>query len=232
VRLFETGLRFVPQADGQLDQIPTLAFALTGNRLPQSWADTDASVDFFDAKGDVESLLARTGQLSRYRFVAASHPALHPGQTARIEKADADGQWLEVGVMGALHPSLQKPLGVKQALYLVQLDLAAVREIAIPDFSELSKFPEMRRDLALVVAQDVQVDQVLQAIRAKAGDYLTKLNLFDVYVGKGIDPDRKSLALGLTWQHPSRTLTDEEVNDSVSSVLAHLEESLGATLRG
>jgi len=134
--------------------------------------------------------------------------------------------------MGALHPSLQKPLGVKQALYLVQLDLAAVREIAIPDFSELSKFPEMRRDLALVVAQDVQVDQVLQAIRAKAGDYLTKLNLFDVYVGKGIDPDRKSLALGLTWQHPSRTLTDEEVNDSVSSVLAHLEESLGATLRG
>ena len=232
VRLFETGLRFVPQADGQLDQIPTLAFALTGNRLPQSWADTDAGVDFFDAKGDVESLLARTGQLSRYRFVAASHPALHPGQTARIEKADADGQWQEVGVMGALHPSLQKPLGVKQALYLVQLDLAAVREIAIPDFSELSKFPEMRRDLALVVAQDVQVDQVLQAIRAKAGDYLTKLNLFDVYVGKGIDPDRKSLALGLTWQHPSRTLTDEEVNDSVSSVLAHLEESLGATLRG
>ncbi|WP_297004992.1 hypothetical protein, partial [Thalassolituus sp. UBA6592] len=76
------------------------------------------------------------------------------------------------------------------------------------------------------------VDQVLEAIRAKAGDYLTKLNLFDVYVGKGIDPDRKSLALGLTWQHPSRTLTDEEVNDSVSNVLAHLEESLGATLRG
>ncbi|MCD8521194.1 MAG: phenylalanine--tRNA ligase subunit beta [Saccharospirillaceae bacterium] len=232
VRLFETGLRFVPQADGQLDQIPTLAFALTGNRLPQSWADTDANVDFFDAKGDVESLLARTGTLNSYRFVTAEHPALHPGQTARIEKIGVDGQWQQVGVMGALHPSLQKPLGVKQALYLVQLDLAAVRDIAIPDFSELSKFPEMRRDLALVVSQDVQVDQVLQAIRAKAGDYLTKLNLFDVYVGKGIDPDRKSLALGLTWQHPSRTLTDEEVNDSVSSVLAHLNESLGATLRG
>ena len=100
------------------------------------------------------------------------------------------------------------------------------------DFSELSKYPEMRRDLALVVASEAPVDQVLEAIRAKAGDYLTKLNLFDVYVGKGIDPDRKSLALGLTWQHPSRTLTDEEVNDSVNSVLAHLEESLGATLRG
>ncbi|MDK2777521.1 MAG: phenylalanine--tRNA ligase subunit beta [Pseudomonadota bacterium] len=231
VRLFETGLRFIPDGD-ELHQIPTLAFAATGSRLPQSWADADAETDFFDVKGDVESLLARTGQLASYRFVAGEHPALHPGQTAQIEKAGADGQWQPVGVMGALHPSLQKPLGVKQALYLVQLDLAAVRENRVPDFRELSKFPEMRRDLALVVAQDIAVDDVLTAIRAKAGDYLTKLNLFDVYVGKGIDPDRKSLALGLTWQHPSRTLTDEEVNDSVSSVLAHLEESLGATLRG
>ncbi len=135
-------------------------------------------------------------------------------------------------MVGALHPSLYKTVGTKQSIILVQLDLETVRQTAIPDFDELSKYPEMRRDLALVVAADTQVDDVLTAIRAKAGDYLTKLNLFDVYVGKGIDPDRKSLALGLTWQHPSRTLTDEEVNDSVNSVLAHLEESLGATLRG
>ena len=104
--------------------------------------------------------------------------------------------------------------------------------MAVPAFGELSKFPEMRRDLALVVQQEQQVEDVFAAIRAKAGEYLTNLNLFDVYVGKGIDPDRKSLALGLTWQHPSRTLTDEEVNDSVNAVLAHLEQSLGATLRG
>jgi len=90
----------------------------------------------------------------------------------------------------------------------------------------------MRRDLAVVAEQSIQVDQIFSTIRAAAGDYLTKLNLFDVYVGKGIDPDRKSLALGLTWQHPSRTLTDEEVNDSVQSVLANLQESLGVTLRG
>jgi phenylalanyl-tRNA synthetase beta chain len=112
------------------------------------------------------------------------------------------------------------------------MDLEAVRDIATPAYGDISKFPEMRRDLALVVDQSVHVDQVFDGIRSVAGDYLTKLNLFDVYVGKGIDPDRKSLALGLTWQHPSRTLTDEEVNNSVNAVLSHLEESLGAMLRG
>ncbi|MAD45840.1 MAG: phenylalanine--tRNA ligase subunit beta [Oceanospirillaceae bacterium] len=231
VRLFETGLRFIPDGDS-LAQIPTLAFAATGSRQPQGWAESAADVDFFDVKGDIEALLARTGTLDQYRFVAGQHPALHPGQTAIIEKSDGNGQWQPAGVVGALHPSLYKTVGTKQSIILVQLDLETVRQTAIPDFDELSKYPEMRRDLALVVAADTQVDDVLTAIRAKAGDYLTKLNLFDVYVGKGIDPDRKSLALGLTWQHPSRTLTDEEVNDSVNSVLAHLEESLGATLRG
>ncbi len=231
VRLFETGLRFVPSASG-LQQIPTLAFVATGSRLPQAWSDADAAVDFFDVKGDLETLLARGGNHDRYRFVAVRHPALHPGQSAQIEKAGADGQWHAVGLIGALHPSVQKQLGIRQPLYLAQLDLNAVREIRVPRFHELSKFPEMRRDLALVVAQDVAVEQVLAGIRSTAGEFLTKLNLFDVYVGKGIDPDRKSLALGLTWQHPSRTLTDEEINDSVSSVLAHLNVSLGATLRG
>jgi len=231
VRLFETGLRFVPDGD-TLAQIPTLAFAATGGRYAQGWADDSAEVDFFDIKGDVEALLARAGAFSQYRFVAGQHPALHPGQTAIIEKSGGNNQWQPVGVMGALHPNLHKTVGTKQSIILVQLDMEAVRETSVPDFNELSKYPEMRRDLALVLAKDTPVDQVLELIREKAGDYLTKLNLFDVYVGKGIDPDRKSLALGLTWQHPSRTLTDEEINDSVSSVLAHLETSLGATLRG
>ncbi len=226
VRLFETGLRFVPETDG-LKQIPTLAMLVCGNRLTQSWSEQETAVDFFDLKGDVEALLARGGDASAYRFEVAQHPALHPGQSARILK---NGQ--PIGWIGALHPATQKKVGVKQTLFVAELDLEAIRDIAVPSYEDISKFPEMRRDLALVVAQDVAVDAVLTAIRAKAGEYLIKLNLFDVYVGKGIDPDRKSLALGLTWQHPSRTLTDEEVNDSVSSVLAHLEDSLGATLRG
>ena len=231
VRFFETGLRFIPQADGSLEQTPTLALAITGERFEQSWADSSTDVDFFDLKGDIESLLARTGKLASYRFVSASHPALHPGQTAQIEKQDEQGQWQVVGIMGTLHPNLQKPLGLKQPVYLAQLCLNEIQDIQVPRFEELSKFPEMRRDVALLVSKETPVADILSTIRAKAGQYLTKLNVFDVYVGKGIDLERKSLALGLTWQHPSRTLTDDEINNNLSSVLAYLEESLGATLR-
>jgi phenylalanyl-tRNA synthetase beta chain len=226
VRLFETGLRFVPSADG-LQQIPTLAMLVTGARLPLSWADAEQAADFFDVKGDLESLLERTGVPAEFRFVADSLPALHPGQSARIDRNGS-----AIGWIGALHPSVQKELGIKQPVYVIQLDLETLLEASVPSFSELSRFPEMRRDLALVVHQDVAVEQVLSGIRETAGEYLKDVTLFDLYVGKGIDPERKSLALGLTWQHPSRTLTDQEVNDSVEAVLAHLNAGLDAILRG
>lgn len=226
VRLFETGLRFVP-SDAGLQQIPTLAMVVTGARLPLSWTAAEQPVDFFDVKGDVESLLSRTGEPNSWRFVAASLPALHPGQSARIEKNGVEAGWI-----GALHPLVQKELGIKQTVYLVQLDQSAVLAAAIPAFAELSRFPETGRDLALVVDRNVVVDDVLAAIREAAGEYLKNVTLFDVYMGKGIDPERKSLALGLTWQHPSRTLTDDEVNSAVEAVLANTSARLGATLRG
>lgn len=234
VRLFETGLSFVPQPgkdpsnlDESLVQDPKLAMLLTGTRTEQSWSEGDENVDFFDLKGDFESLIARTGSQARYSFVPAEHPSLQPGQTARIE---LDG--VAVGWIGALHPSLSKPLGLKQAVYLLEISLKAVRQVEVPAFKPLSKFPEMRRDLALVVTDVTPVADVMSLIREKAGDYLTKLNLFDIYQGKGIDPDRKSLALGLTWQHPSRTLNEEEVNEAVDNVLAHLADRIDAQLRG
>jgi phenylalanyl-tRNA synthetase beta chain len=234
VRLFETGLSFVPQPgkdpsnlDESLVQDPKLAMLLTGTRTEQSWSEGDENVDFFDLKGDFESLIARTGSQARYAFVPAEHPSLQPGQTARIE---LDG--IVVGWIGALHPNLSKPLGLKQAVYLLEISLKAVRQVEVPAFKPLSKFPEMRRDLALVVTDATPVADVMSLIREKAGDYLTKLNLFDIYQGKGIDPDRKSLALGLTWQHPSRTLNEEEVNEAVENVLAHLADRIDAQLRG
>lgn len=230
VRLFETGLRFVPQADGELVQTSTLALAITGPRANKSWADSSEMADFFDLKGDLEGLFARVGKASDYRFVPATHPALHPGQCAQIEKRVA-GEWQAIGIMGALHPSLNKTIGIKQPLFLAQLDLEPVLEVKVPNFKELSKFPEMRRDLALVLDKNIPVEDVFSNIRQVAGENLTKLNVFDVYSGKGIDLERKSLALGLTFQHPSRTLTDEEINDSVQAILTQLEKSLGATLR-
>ena len=225
VRLFESGLRFVGQLDG-LKQEPMLAGVICGTRLPEGWAQGRDSVDFFDVKADVEAVLGFTGALDDFRFVPGKHPALHPGQTARIER---DGR--EVGYIGSLHPELVKTLGLDRAVFVFELVLAEVVEGRLPTFNELSRFPEVRRDLALLADREVAATAVLDVIRENAGQWLTDLRLFDVYQGKGIDPHRKSLAVGLTWQHPSRTLTDDEVNASTQQILTSLEERLNATLR-
>ncbi|MEX6674715.1 phenylalanine--tRNA ligase subunit beta [Pseudomonas sp. W2Oct36] len=225
VRLFESGLRFVGQLEG-LKQEPMLAGVICGSRLPEGWAQGRDVVDFFDVKADVEAVLGFAGAQDDFRFVPGSHPALHPGQTARIER---DGR--EVGYIGALHPELSKTLGLDRPVFVFELVLAEVAVGRLPKFHELSRFPEVRRDLALLAAREVSATAVLDVIRENAGEWLTDLRLFDVYQGKGIDPLRKSLAVGLTWQHPSRTLTDDEVNASTQQILTSLEARLNATLR-
>ncbi|MBC3411331.1 phenylalanine--tRNA ligase subunit beta [Pseudomonas sp. SWRI51] len=225
VRLFESGLRFVGQL-GNLQQQPMIAGVVTGSRLPEGWANGRDAIDFFDVKADVEALLGYSGALDAFTFTSGKHPALHPGQTARIER---DGK--EVGYLGAIHPELAKTLGLERPVYVFELVLGDVVEGRLPKFSELSKFPETRRDLALIAGRDVASNAVLEVIRDNAGEWLTDLRLFDVYQGKGIDPDRKSLAVGLTWQHPSRTLNDDEVNTTLQNILTSLEQRLNTTLR-
>jgi phenylalanyl-tRNA synthetase beta chain len=225
IRLFESGLRFVGQLDG-LKQEPMLAGVICGSRLPEGWAQGRDAVDFFDIKADVEAVLGFSGALDEFTFTPGQHPALHPGQTARIER---DGR--EVGYLGALHPELVKSLGLDRAVFVFELILDEVVTGRLPKFHELSRFPEVRRDLALLADLDVPASSVLDVIRENAGEWLTDLRLFDVYQGKGIDPHRKSLAVGLTWQHPSRTLNDDEVNATTHAILTSLEERLNATLR-
>ncbi|WP_313647042.1 phenylalanine--tRNA ligase subunit beta, partial [Pseudomonas sp.] len=225
VRLFESGLRFVGQL-GDLQQQPMIAGVVTGSRLPEGWANGRDSLDFFDVKADVEALLGYSGALSDFTFVAGKHPALHPGQTALIQR---DGK--DVGYLGALHPELAKALDLDRPVFVFELVLEGVVEGRLPKFRELSKFPETRRDLALIAGRDVASQDVLDVIRDNAGEWLTDLRLFDVYQGKGIDPDRKSLAVGLTWQHPSRTLNDDEVNTTLHNILTSLEQRLNTTLR-
>ena len=225
VRLFESGLRFVGQLEG-LKQEPMLAGVVCGTRLPEGWAQGREVVDFFDVKADVESVLGFAGALDAFTFVPGKHPALHPGQTARIER---DGR--EVGFVGAIHPELSKTLGLDRPVFVFELVLAEVALGKMPKFQELSRFPEVRRDLALLVDREVAASAVLDVIRENAGEWLTDLRLFDVYQGKGIDPLRKSLAVGLTWQHPSRTLNDDEVNTTTQNILTSLEKRLNATLR-
>ena len=225
VRLFESGLRFVGQLEG-LKQEPMLAGVVCGSRLPEGWAQGRDGIDFFDVKADLEAVLGFAGALDDFTFTPGKHPALHPGQTARIER---DGR--EVGYLGALHPELVKSLGLDRPVFLFEVVLAEVAVGRLPKFHELSRFPEVRRDLALVADRDVPASAVLDVIREKAGEWLTDLRLFDVYQGKGIDPHRKSLAVGLTWQHPSRTLNDDEVNSTTQDILTSLEQRLNATLR-
>lgn len=224
VRLFETGLSFVPTADG-LMQEPQLAAVLYGRRFPESWSENNEASDFFDLKGDLEAVMSM-GLNKEYQFEPAEHPALHPGQTASIH---CDG--VKVGIIGALHPNLQASLDLPQTAFLFELNLAAVTSRNLPKFQALSKFPEVRRDLAVIVDRGVTAAQVMAVAKKAAGDYVTNLKFFDSYQGKGIDTQRKSLGLGLTFQHSSRTLTEDEVNESIGRVVDSLQQELDASLR-
>lgn len=225
VHLFETGLRFVPASEG-LIQEPMVAGLIYGSRNPESWANAIESVDFFDLKGDLESVIALTGDAASFSFAPESHAALHPGQTAGVYR---NGELQ--GFIGALHPSLQQQLDIPKSVYLFEIKQSALLEARIPAFTPLSKFPEVRRDLALLVNRDVPADKLISAIKSQAGDYLVNLKVFDLYMGKGIDPHRKSVAMGLTFQHPSRTLNEDEINASIDTVVKYLEAHFSATLR-
>lgn len=225
VRLFETGLRFVPNGK-ELTQEPMIAGLVCGSRLTKNWTNGTEKVDFYDLKGDLEGMLAINGD-SEYRFAQGEHSALHPGQCAAIYKGDK-----QIGLMGALHPVLQKQLGIKTQLFVFELLQNEVVVGELPEYAPVSKFPEVSRDLAFVVEESVQWSQVEQIIREQGGESLTNVTLFDVYRGQGIENGRKSLALGLTWQDPSRTLNDEEITSSVDNIIAKLAEGLGAQLRG
>ena len=182
--------------------------------------------DFYDLKGDIESLLALSRSADEFAFAAGTRDALHPGQTAILTRK---GQ--PVGVLGALHPKVAADLGLSQPVYLCEIVLGEVLENALPSFAELSKFPEIRRDLAVIVDKNVQAAELLADVGTAAGTYLTDLRLFDVYTGEGIDTKRKSLGLGLTFRHQSRNLADEDVNPAIDQVIDLLEKNYKAELR-
>jgi phenylalanyl-tRNA synthetase beta chain len=225
VRLFETGLRFLPSEEC-LQQVPTLALVVTGGRYAENWDSGSAPVDFYDLKGDIESLLALTRAEGEFAFGAGRRDALHPGQTALITRDEET-----VGYLGALHPTVGRKLGLPGPVYVGELTLSAVLQTELPAFTELSKYPEVRRDLAVIVDKAVPASELMANVRASAGTYLTDLTLFDVYEGKGIDPKRKSLGLGLTFRDASRTLSDEDVNQAVDQVVDSLEKNYKAELR-
>jgi phenylalanyl-tRNA synthetase beta chain len=225
VRLFESGLRFRREG-GELVQQPGLAGAVAGSRWPEQWGQNEDKVDFFDIKGDVEALLLDLGGTDLFRFGAGSHPALHPGQAARVLRGEQT-----VGLLGRLHPRLEKVLDLDRPVFLFELEFALILERNLPKFNGLSKFPEVRRDLALVVDRDLPAARLLDAVADAAGSWLQDIKLFDMYSGQHIDANKKSLGVGLVLQHPEQTLTDNDVNALIERVVARVADEFGAVLR-
>ncbi len=228
--LFECGLKFLRQ-DNEIKQKLVVAGVLSGDVYPEQWAVSNRKVDFFDTKGHVEALLELTGKALEFTFKVDSHPALHPGQSASIYLAESDKNQQPVGWIGALHPELNKKLDVPSATYVFELDAGIFEQGSIPAYAAVSKYPAIRRDLAIIVDKEISAQKVMDSIHAACTDIVQDLELFDVYEGEGVDSGRKSLGLGLTLQHLSRTLTDTDVDSEIQNIISELNNKLGATLR-
>ncbi|MCK4743182.1 MAG: phenylalanine--tRNA ligase subunit beta [Sulfuriflexus sp.] len=225
VQIFECGVKYLLQ-DAEINEENTLSMMVSGNSINQHWNVEKRPFDYYDMKADIESLLEMAGGVEGVEFTAAEHPVLHPGQTAQITR---NGE--EIGWIGALHPALAGEMGVPSGVICCELRLDALQKGLIPQFEAISKYPSIRRDIAIIVDVAITAHQVCACIKNAAGDYLQNLELFDVYSGKGVDSERKSLALGLTLQASSRTLTEEDVEQVMDNVLTALNKECSANLR-
>lgn len=222
VRIFESGNCF-RQSTEQF----VLAGLVAGSVLPLQWGVAERSVDFFDVKGDIENLLLLSGQsLADFSFQPLDHSALHPGQAASIYLGKHC-----VGRFGLLHPNLAKLLDLKGNIYLYELDVALLQKRVLPQMKELSKFPTVQRDIAILVDKSIPVEQIQATIFAVGGELLQSLTLFDVYQGAGIPLNKKSMAFSLMLQHVARTLTDDEVDNFMQNVYSVLQNVHAAELR-
>lgn len=220
-RFFEAGLCFGGISVD--DQRQKIAGIVCGERFESQWGSPEREVDFFDAKSDVESLLSLNG--SDYLFEAAEHPALQAGQAAKIS---GNGQL--IGWIGALSPYLQKKLSLPK-LFLFELNQSDIEQRKVSSYESFSSFQASQRDIALVVAKDVNIDQLIHAIQSLNQDYLIEVNLFDVYEGEHIEKGKKSVAFNLTYQSSEGTLTDEQLNQQIEDIITHLESKFSAKLR-
>ncbi|MGS0725746.1 phenylalanine--tRNA ligase subunit beta, partial [Shewanella sp. 0m-11] len=228
VRLFETGLRFVPNetAESGVSQQPMLAAVIAGNQNDEHWSMESKTVDFFDLKGDLEAVIGLTVAEAEFSFRAASHPALHPGQCAEILRDDR-----VIGIIGTVHPSLEKPFGLNGKTIIFELELDVLLHANLPLAQTVSKFPANRRDIAIVVDDVIAADDVVKLIRKVGENQLVGINLFDVYRGKGVEEGKKSLAIALLLQDNARTLEEKEIAEMVDVVVSALKDEFNASLR-
>ena len=202
-----------------------LAGLVLGAAYTEQWGEKARKVDFFDIKADIQAIFALTG--CEVQFSSAQQSALHPGQTAEILSSDGE----RIGWIGMLHPNLEKQLGFDSQVFLFELDQNLLLNKRIPVFKSLSKYPSVRRDLALIVKEDISASEIINCIKGSAEPNLQDVIVFDIYRGKGIEEDSKSVALSLIMQDDTQTLTDSEVDAIVSRLLTLLTNEKNAKLR-
>jgi len=224
-RIFEMGLVFYKE-NNNIEQKLKVSCLISGDALPEQWGKQTRMADFFDLKGDLETLLGQAQKPELYELQSAVHPALQPGQTARILRAGTAVGWL-----GALHPSIMQVIDISGKVYLAELDYELVSSTEITKVTDVSRFPAVRRDLAIVLRDDIQSAEVTALIRKLGGADLQEVGIFDLYQGHNIEIGKKSLALGLTFQHPSRTLSDMDINPIIDSCINALQAEFNAELR-
>lgn len=228
VRLFETGLRFVPDSAANLGirQDVMLAGVIAGNRYEEHWNLERQVVDFYDLKGDLEAILDLTGKLDDVQFKAEKNPALHPGQSAAIYLAGK-----RVGFIGVVHPDLERKLDLNGRTVVFEIEWEALAERRIPQAREISRYPANRRDIAVVVAENVPAEDILAECKKVGVNQVVGVNLFDVYRGKGVAEGYKSLAISLVLQDTTRTLEEEEIAATVAKCVEALKQRFQASLR-
>ncbi|GAA6138727.1 phenylalanine--tRNA ligase subunit beta [Arenicella sp. 4NH20-0111] len=230
IRLFELGATYHKSDNGFVEQ-QKIAGVVTGARVPSQWGmDGSDKVDFYDLKADVSAVLALTGQENLITFSELEHIAMHPGQVASISKRVEGGQAQVLGHIGRLHPNLEKHFGVGQ-VFTFELDLDLSLSAELPSFTPVSRFPSVKRDLSVLVDENTRVSELLACIQKGVGKHLVKVELFDVYQGKGVPESQKSVSLSLLLQNREATMTDEESEGLMGVALNQLETEFDAKLR-
>ena len=225
VRLFEHGAIFDVKS-GKVREVDSIAALALGSRLPEQWSAKREVADFYDLKADLEALIAATGDAASFSFVAHEVSCLHPGRSAKILRGET-----EVGWIGELHPALVQELQFIHVPILFELNFDSALGVRTARYAEVSRFPQVRRDIAIVVDESVTLSALRERVTFAGSRLLRDLRVFDVYRGTGVESGRKSVALGLIFQDISRTLTDEDVDQAVASVVKELRAKLDARIR-
>ena len=225
VRLFEIGKSFHGTL-AEHDEVVRISGVCIGSVLGEQWGSKSQSVDFFDIKSDILALLELAGDVSRLEFCATEHPALQPGQAAKIMR---DGESL--GVVGKMHPRHGRFFELKRDVFLFELDAAAALASRAPKAESISKFPSIRRDIAVVVDDKISAADLISAVESSAPELISSVRIFDIYKGPGIEAGLKSVALGLILQETSRTLTDDDADAAMAAAVQKIHEKFGGELR-